>query len=248
MSNATPSRRVLSDLNVNTIGIPSAVRLMEKGTLNVKRGINDVGDPESSPAPLRVRSELHPLPKPSRLQGFAQTNKQEVGLYLLETMDCHLTYSQDFSPETTIKMSLAVADQEEELPEGDSQHSNKDSTASFLDSDIEDDTMASQQTMATEMTMDMQSAAALVLLPEAGLVTQTDIGISALKTFAFDYASPCTKSRPIKLAYQCRGSRSPPLEAQLRILLLGFYRELCPQYPRHRKRSPYNQSCFQHLS
>ena len=71
-------------------------------------------------------------------------------------------------------MPLVVVDQEGEINEGDSQQSNKDSAASFMDSDIEDDTMVSQQTAATEMTIPLQSAASLVILFDARPELQTD--------------------------------------------------------------------------
>ena len=82
MSNPTPTRRVLSDLNVNAFGTPTRVRLLEKHTPSLKRGISDVEDPESSPAPSRVRSEPYVSPKSLKIQGIANTNMPGVGFYL----------------------------------------------------------------------------------------------------------------------------------------------------------------------
>lgn len=77
MSQGT-GRRILSDLNVNTFGTPSTTRFIAKGTTSLKRGINDVEEPESSPAPLRVCSEPHLTSKELETQESTKTNKQEV--------------------------------------------------------------------------------------------------------------------------------------------------------------------------
>lgn len=63
-------------------------------------------------------------------------------------------------------MPSGIPDLAQEMSDSNSQHSNKDSTPSLVDSDVESDTLASQLTTATEMTLPLQSAAAVVhLLP-----------------------------------------------------------------------------------
>ncbi len=63
-------------------------------------------------------------------------------------------------------MPSEIPDIAQEMSDSSSQHSNKDFTTSPMDSDVEGDTLVSQLTAATEMTLPLQSAAALVsLLP-----------------------------------------------------------------------------------
>ncbi len=94
---------------------------------------------------------------------------------------------------------------EEEMNNSDSQQSNNDSTASLMDSDVEGDTIASQQTTATEITMPIQSAASLVLPFDPKQRSKLTVVLSMLKTFVFDYASLYSKFRQIKPAYRCQG-------------------------------------------
>jgi len=55
-----------------------------------------------------------------------------------------------------------ITDMPQEAEEGDSQDSLKDSTISFTDFDPMDDTIASQQTAATETSQPSQSAVSMV--------------------------------------------------------------------------------------
>ena len=91
MSNTSPTRRILGDLNVNTFGTPSTVRFIRKDSMSLKRGINDVEDPESSPAPSRVRSELHLTQRRLNTEDSAKSNAQEVGIHPRKTVDRQLT-------------------------------------------------------------------------------------------------------------------------------------------------------------
>jgi len=55
MALATPTRRVLSDLPVNTFGTPSSKSNCGKETMSNKRPIQDVADPEYAQPAARVR-------------------------------------------------------------------------------------------------------------------------------------------------------------------------------------------------
>ena len=48
--------------------------------MNLKRGIGDVEDPEASPAPSRVRSELHPTQETLGSLDSPRANTREVGM------------------------------------------------------------------------------------------------------------------------------------------------------------------------
>lgn len=92
MSNASPTRRILSNLDVNTSGTPSlTVRSMGKDTTSLKRGINAVEDPEISPAPLRVCSELRLTQTKLSAQNSSKFNMPGVGFPLQQATHSQLT-------------------------------------------------------------------------------------------------------------------------------------------------------------
>ncbi len=75
MALATPTRRALSDLPINTFGTPSTKGDIGKDALSNKRPIQVVADPEYAQPALRVR--VSPRSQ-TTLQG--ETPRQEVGV------------------------------------------------------------------------------------------------------------------------------------------------------------------------
>ncbi|MCJ1460879.1 hypothetical protein MMC28_011261 [Mycoblastus sanguinarius] len=129
MAQASPTRRALVDLPVNTLGTPSSMHNTDKPFSSHKRAIDEVEEPEYTQPASRV------CVSPSRPESTARNMTQ---------------------PEELSKPMPHGLEVLEEMGEGDSPNSYKDSMSSLVDFDP-DETMASQQTTATELTQPLQS-------------------------------------------------------------------------------------------
>ncbi|KAK3175979.1 hypothetical protein OEA41_007301 [Lepraria neglecta] len=141
MAHATPTRRALVDLPVNSFSTPSAVRAMGKKSTGNKRRIHEVEEPESAQPTSRV--SLSPARSASTLK---KNNPREEARLLIPS-----TSREILTPNPANAMTSNTAEPTEELGEGDSQHSYKDFMSSLIDFDP-DETLTSQQTAATELT------------------------------------------------------------------------------------------------
>ena len=176
MDQAIPARRALVDLPVNTFGTPSATINMDKPLSSHKRSIRDVEDTSDYSRPSsRVR-----VSPPSSAENMK-------------------TSTPPTSARRAMPNNLDIAD---EMDEGDSQNSYKDSMSSLIDFDP-DETMTSQQTAATEMTQPLQSRVSQVCLATEYVSRLANRSISRLKGYVFDYGWPTSKSRPIKQISHC---------------------------------------------
>ena len=87
--------------------------------------------------------------------------------------------------------------------EGDSEASSRDSATTSTDIDPMDDTLASQQTAATETSQPGQSAVNIVSKTNLTARNQMLIDFSVWKGFAFDCNLRCSRSRQIRQTCLC---------------------------------------------
>ena len=173
MAQASPTRRALVDLPVNTLGTPSSMHNTDKPFSSHKRAIDEVEEPEYTQPASRV------CVSPSRPESTARNMTQ---------------------PEELSKPMPHGLEVLEEMGEGDSPNSYKDSMSSLVDFDP-DETMASQQTTATELTQPLQSRVGRVMIQQINVEIKANISTSMLKHYGFAYALPISKSRRIKPIY-----------------------------------------------
>ncbi|KAK4693658.1 hypothetical protein P7C71_g3786, partial [Lecanoromycetidae sp. Uapishka_2] len=183
MAPASPTRRALGDLPVNTLGNPTTSMTSNIKT-GLKRQIHEVDMAEFGQPAARVRlssSSLQSTAKDDLLLAQAQSSTLSDPVILVTSAP----------PESSISRAMETA---EESGDADSQNSYKDSMSSLIDFDP-DETMASQQTAATEITQPSptrvrQHAETLRLrLRLAHLkvqTNQTDIPLSRLRLCADD--------------------------------------------------------------
>lgn len=168
MALATPTRRALSDLPVNTLGTPSSTNNIGKETLCNKRPIEKVADPEYAQPVSRVRMSppsqtALPVDFPRakvRVPQTAQSNVSAKAATQVQSRESAQTITP--TPQITARMPtepivLDLMAEIEEVEEEDSQNSYN-STTDF----DQDDTMVSQQTAATELTQPPPSRASQV--------------------------------------------------------------------------------------
>ncbi|CAD6590761.1 MAG: hypothetical protein ASARMPREDX12_004723 [Alectoria sarmentosa] len=146
MAQSSPSRRALVDLPVNTLGTPSSMTTVGKASMGHKRQIQEVEEPEYAQSTSRVR--VSPARSQSILKDDAplgQTQPARSGAVSVSSSAPH------------IQVDSMTEELVEEMGEGDSQHSYKDSALSSVVDFDPDDTMVSQQTAATEVTQPLRS-------------------------------------------------------------------------------------------
>lgn len=164
MAQSTPTRRALIDLPVNTFGTPLSMTTVGKASMGQKRQIREVEEPEFPQATSRVR--VSPVRSESTLKDDIPSRQVSHILPKLCGVVAHVPCQSQ--PALTGAMSVyssaphtevenTMEEPAEELGEGDSQNSYKDSAmSSVIDFDA-DDTMVSQQTAATEVTQPLRS-------------------------------------------------------------------------------------------
>ncbi|KAL8828803.1 MAG: hypothetical protein Q9170_006441 [Blastenia crenularia] len=119
----TTPRRVLQDLPVNTFGTPNATDIAPTSNVHLKRHIAEVDEPASPPFPSR----------------FRVTNQTESAKLLPPR------------PGPASGMNFKSPSEREGMMEESTQDTNNDTLSTVMDSDIEGDTMNTQQTAATEL-------------------------------------------------------------------------------------------------
>ena len=164
MAQTTPSRRALVDLPVNTLGTPLSTTTVGKASMAQKRQIQDVEEPEFAQSKARVR--LSPVRPQSASKGDAPSGQVSHAFpilsgkltYLLQQTQPALSGAMSVYPSgPPIQVDDTMEEQAEEMGEGDSQTSYKDSAVSSVVDFDPDDTMVSQQTAATEVTQPLRS-------------------------------------------------------------------------------------------
>lgn len=146
MAQSTPTRRALVDLPVNTFGTPSSMSTTGKASVGHKRQIHEVEDPEFAQPTSRVR--VSPVRSQSTLKYDASSGQTPPAL---------LGAVSVYPSAPHVPVENSTEDPAEEMGEGDSQNSYRDSArSSVIDFDL-DDTMVSQQTAATEVTQPLRS-------------------------------------------------------------------------------------------
>lgn len=165
MAQSTPTRRALTDLPVNTFGTPSSTTTVAKTSMGHKRQIQEVEEAEFAQPTSRVRVS----PVRSQSTHTDDTSLGQVShsflrfLGVIAHVQCQSqpalsgamsVYPSAPHPEVEDTMEEPVV---EEMGEGDSQNSYKDSAMSSVVDFDADDTMVSQQTAATEVTQPLRS-------------------------------------------------------------------------------------------
>ncbi|KAL9073613.1 MAG: hypothetical protein Q9161_002855 [Pseudevernia consocians] len=145
MALSTPTRRALVDLPVNTLGTLSGMTTVGKASMGHKRQIQEVEEPEFAQSTSRVR--MSPARSQSTLTNDAPSGQTQPVLSGAMSLYPYVQQTQDNSMEEPA----------EEMGEGDSQNSYKDSAMSSVIDFDPDDTMVSQQTAATEVTQPLRS-------------------------------------------------------------------------------------------
>lgn len=169
MAHATPTRRALVDLPVNTFGTPSEMNKPRKeAPSHMKRPFREVEEPEYTQPTTRVkvsptRSQVTPSDLPEARPSLQTTSRRTDNI--LQVLPNRLL-RVDIS--TTIPTSAAhIAERAERTEptedggDAESQHSYKGSMSSLIDFDP-DETMVSQQTAATDLTQPIVSRASQV--------------------------------------------------------------------------------------
>ena len=162
MAQTPPSRRALVDLPVNTLGTPSGMTSLGKASMGQKRQIQEVEEPEFAQSRSRVRMS------PVRRQSTSKDNTpcgQVSSLYIHRRLTYILYQTQPalsgamsiHPPAPPIQIEDTTEEQADEMGDGDSQNSYKDSAVSSVVDFDPDDTMVSQQTAATEVTEPVRS-------------------------------------------------------------------------------------------
>ncbi|KAL8703390.1 MAG: hypothetical protein Q9201_003419 [Fulgogasparrea decipioides] len=124
MADTNTPRRVLQDLPVNTFGTPKAIHLPHPNGLKLKRPFQEVEDSASPPASSRPRLSDDAESKPSQI--------------------CS-------KPALEPLRTTASGEREDDVVRESTQDTSNDVGSSFVDSDMEGDTMGTQQTAATEL-------------------------------------------------------------------------------------------------
>ena len=164
MAQTTPSRRALVDLQVNTFGSPSSLTTLGKTSMGQKRQIQEVEEPEFAQPRSRVRVSpihAHSAPKDGNSSGQVSHSFSSLSWktpYISCQTQPALSGAMSVSPSAPPTQVEDTAEEPgDEMGEGDSQNSYKDSAmSSVVDFDL-DDTMVSQQTAATEVTQPLRS-------------------------------------------------------------------------------------------
>ena len=162
MAQTPPSRRALVDLPVNTLGTPSSLTSLGKASMGQKRQIQEVEEPEFAQSRSRVRVS------PVRYQSIPKENTPSAQVSSLYFQGILTYISYQTQPALSGAMSIhpsappiqiedTTEEQAEEMGDGDSQNSYKDSAVSSVIDFDPDDTMVSQQTAATEVTEPLRS-------------------------------------------------------------------------------------------
>lgn len=146
MAQITPSRRALVDLQVNTFGTPSSMTTVGKASVGHKRQIQEVDEPEFTQPTSRVR--VSPARSQSATKDDGPSGQTQPALS--GAMSIHPSAPQ-------IHVDDTMEEPPEEMGEGDSQNSYKDSAMSSVIDFDPDDSMVSQQTAATEVTQPLRS-------------------------------------------------------------------------------------------
>lgn len=147
MAQSTPERRALVDLPVNTFGTPSSMTTVGKVSISHKRQIQEVEEPEFAQPTSRVRvSPARPQTTLIDDVSSGQTQPALSGAMSVYPSAPHI-----------IQVDNVTEEPAEEMGEGDSQNSYKDSAMSSVIDFDPDDTMISQQTAATEVTQPLRS-------------------------------------------------------------------------------------------
>ncbi|KAI4268978.1 MAG: hypothetical protein L6R38_007651 [Xanthoria sp. 2 TBL-2021] len=130
MTTSNTPRRILQDLPVNAFGTPGASNLPTSSTSSLKRQIHEVEDPNLPPSPLRSRLSDH-------------------------TPSLGLKPTRETGPETASHTALRTKPHEDgdEMVEGSTQDSSKGTRSESVYSDMEGDTIDTQQTAATETSL-----------------------------------------------------------------------------------------------
>lgn len=163
MAQSTPTRRALVDLPVNTLGTPSSMTTMGKASMGHKRPIQEVEEPEFAQSTSRVR--VSPARSQSTLKDDAPSGQVSqafpelgaVAYISCQTQPARSGATSIYSSAPHIQVDSTTEELVEEMGEGDSQHSYKDSAMSSVIDFDPDDTMVSQQTAATEVTQPLRS-------------------------------------------------------------------------------------------
>lgn len=113
------------------------------------------------------------------------------------------------TPSNLANQQQQISDRVGEMDEGSSQDSSKESMCSLPEFDIGDETMASQETTATEVTSAAEPTATQVRRALT-LRIMSLTACSMLKHFVCVYALLCSKFRRIKRIYQCPNFKYPP--------------------------------------
>lgn len=146
MAQTTPSRRALVDLPVNTFVSPSSMTTVGKPSMAQKRQIQEVEEPEFARPKARVR--LSPVHSQSASKDDAPSGQTQPALSGAMSV---------YPSAPPIHVDETMEEPAEEMGEGDSQNSYKDSAVSSVIDFDPDDTMVSQQTAATEVTQPLRS-------------------------------------------------------------------------------------------
>ena len=171
MAATTPRRRVLSDLSVNKYGTPPTMNMNGMGHATLKRHIREVDMPEYPQQASRVRFSPVSLVNSIDINATSATKVISSRSYTQGHTD-KVTQMQVSILSNTVAVAtsgprdiptLRVPDTVEVYEDEDSQNSFKDSISSFVESDP-DETIASQQTAATELTQPLPSRAQHVSL------------------------------------------------------------------------------------
>ena len=172
MALATPTRRALLDLPVNTFGTqPTSSTTSMKATGNggLKRRLHEMEESEQLQPPPRVRLS-QAAPQGTRVDIVLSEQASRASACHSGAVLNHCVFqvpplvsreSSNHAPHRPEPSRSQPADAAEDIGDADSQNSYKDSMSSLVDFDP-DETMASQQTAATEVTQPLPSRVRLV--------------------------------------------------------------------------------------
>ncbi|MCJ1265503.1 hypothetical protein MMC22_005383 [Lobaria immixta] len=133
MAHGNLIRRALTDLPVNTSASPRQTSSLKEMPTSLKRHVHEIDDPEYPVASIRLRVHSVKIP---------QGHLPEIGVGAL----------QKKTPSNLANQQQQISDGVGEMDEGSSQDGSKESMCSLPEFDIGDETMASQETTATEVT------------------------------------------------------------------------------------------------
>ncbi|KAL8721139.1 MAG: hypothetical protein Q9225_002122 [Loekoesia sp. 1 TL-2023] len=149
MADTTSPRRILQELPVNTHGTSSASILPASTTVGLKRRIAEVDDPAAAPVASRLRES---------------DNTESSSLKLQQTPST--TAATMASPKVPIKIGAGMMEE-------NTQDTSNDTASTIVDSDVEGDTMDTQQTAATELSQVTETEPLSLRIPSRELPGQT---------------------------------------------------------------------------